>query len=150
MNFQELSSNNAMIGGSDFWVIPDNPNSDWVKQIDWHCNFQLAKTQYKELRFLSDSIKEISKEQEYGIEDIRCGDDSPIMIVAETYVPAKYVIQLPFKNKEDWLSKIQKIQEGLGSRKPRVFLPKGFTKDQFYDLGKTYFSSKDDLSFVLS
>lgn len=148
MNIQELSPNNAMISGSDFWVIPNSPHSSWVKRIDWHCNFQLSKTQFKELKFLSNNIKRISEEEEYGITDIRCSDDSPIMIVGETYVPCKYVIQLPFTDKKDWLEKIQKIQKGLKSRKPRVFLPKGFTQEEFYKMGADYFDANDDLSFV--
>jgi hypothetical protein len=150
MNLQELSPNNAMIAGSDCWIIPDAEHSPWVKKLDWYCNFQLKKTEFKELKFLSENIKKISEEEDYGIDEIRCEKDAPILIIGSGFVPCKYLVQLKFNGKENWTEQIYKIKSDLKINQFRVFLPKEMNREEFFRIARENFDKEDDISFVLS
>lgn len=150
MNFQELSKTNAFIEGSELWVIPKDEESFWQHQLDWYLNFRLNNTYHHEKKHLSKSILEIASNEELDIQEFKCSQDCPRLLVGEHYFPCKYFLQIDFTEEELWFSAIEKNSSMLKVQKARVFLPKGIQREKFFDLAKSELTEIKELSFVLA
>ena len=124
-------------------------SSRWVDKIDWHCNFQLAKTKLNSLQILPDKIKEICKEEDFNFKEIRCEANAPVMIAGESYLPCRYIIQLPFEKEQSWFEKANQLGLNLKCSKLRLFIPMQINKEEIYGLCKKYFPEDFEVSFII-
>ena len=148
MNFQELSNPNAFLEGSDLWILPDRSQASWADSLDWYLNFQLLRAEQQSPRPLPETIVKISAEEDLSIEEIPANQAAPSLFVGEHYLACRYLVKLPGELDASWFSKIEKIGQDLLCKKPRIFLPKDFDRENFFQTAKQELGSFDEVSFV--
>jgi hypothetical protein len=104
-----LNPHQAFQPGSDLWVIGSPEKASWALKIDWLLHFQFIKA--RKLARPAESFPQ-------HILNMPSQEGSPSLVVAENYLPCRWVISIETPS----ISAIKKAAQGLKAQKIRVFL----------------------------
>lgn len=121
-----LSQASALNPGSDLWIVPDLPKSQWTAKLDWYLNFQICKSSRHKAPELPEFISEVLAETELEKPQTPTDEMAPLLIASQTLLPNKWVVVLPWNgDMTAWIQKSFEIWQNLKQPSLRIFLPPG-------------------------
>lgn len=129
-----LSKTQAFNSGSQLWVLPLDPKSSWMSELDWHLNFMISNFFYRTHTPRPENLIEIcngcdfeSKDNRKPLSDL----NMPLLLSSAQYLPAQWVLLLPEEMFSSLEIDFKKTWEKLGKPNTRFFLN---PKNNFQDL----------------
>lgn len=129
----EVSFENKILGpGADLWVLPALAESSWVARIEWFCNMQLSKNSLHNTQEVPDTLKVILQECELPLykfdEHLNTETLQKVLIPSEKWFPNRWLLSLPYKEKDPWAKAIETTWIQLKKPSIRIFLPTQLNK----------------------
>ena len=102
-----LSQASALNPGSDLWIVPDFPKSNWAQKLDWYLNFQIVKASRHAPPGLSDFLVQMIEKTELKIPSFELLSQAPLLIHSQPLLPNKWVAVVPYAdNFKHWMKNI--------------------------------------------
>src|SRR5689334_16382437 len=121
MKAQVITQFEALLDGTDLWILPSLKLSDWTKKLDWPLNLQITRSHFHKSAEISDELKAIVRENK--IEMHVKSDAGPLLIAGNDHLPARWIAVVEADDWDSWIKSAVKVWQGLEKPKMRVFLP---------------------------
>jgi hypothetical protein len=132
MEVSILPKDGALGPGAELWVVPEQKHSQWNRQIDWHLNYQITKSQLHSPLRLSPAVQNILDQCELENLDWLETKNQRLLILASPNLPNRWVLVLGGADEFDqWLSESVAVWKSLSLPPIRFFLPKSQTPLSF-------------------
>jgi hypothetical protein len=130
--------------GSDLWIVPSTPNSNWYKKLNWYCSSQLSIWTFKTKPDFADPLKEIIKNESLPfLPEYQSNQD--ILIDTSNIFQNRALLAIDIsKGLENWLSELSKKSNQLNIDSVRIF----WGQSQIQDFLKSLVTYKHLLSDI--